>query len=121
MQTPYACACTARSPPRRHLLLSSAATSTIPVPHASRLPTSWASLATTPPHPTRVLPRGRVGILLVAAVVSRWGLSGLHWVWCIGRGPHLQLRQEPQGPSDFRLRSQGPCRLGTGESVLVLG
>src|SRR5574337_451375 len=37
-------------------------------------------------------------------------------VWCIGRGPHLQLRQEPQGSSDFRLRSQGPCRLGTGES-----
>ena len=23
------------------------------------------------------------------------GLSGPHWVWCIGRGPHLQLRQEP--------------------------
>src|SRR5574337_57255 len=49
------------------------------------------------------------------------GLSGLHWVWCIGRGPHLQLRQEPQGTSDFRLRSQGPCRLGRGESGLVLG
>ena len=29
--------------------------------------------------------------------------------------------QEPQGTSDFRLRSQGPCRLGTGESGLVLG
>src|SRR5574337_1163959 len=43
------------------------------------------------------------------------------WAWCIGRGPHLQLRQEPQGTSDFRLRSQGPCRLGTGESGLVLG
>ena len=41
--------------------------------------------------------------------------------WCIGRGPHLQLRQEPQGSSDFRLRSQGPCRLRTGESGLVLG
>ena len=25
------------------------------------------------------------------------------------------------GSSDFRLRSQGPCRLGTGESGLVLG
>ena len=35
--------------------------------------------------------------------------------------PHLQLRQEPQGTSDFRVRSQGPCRLGTGESGLVLG
>ena len=31
------------------------------------------------------------------------------------------MRQEPQGSSDFRLRSQGPCRLGTGESGLVLG
>ena len=53
-----------------------------------------------------------------------WPLAlgvGYHWVWCIGRGPHLQLRQEPQGTSDFRLRSQGPCRLGTGESGLVLG
>ena len=49
------------------------------------------------------------------------GLSGLYWVWCIGRGPYLQLRQEPQGTSDCRLRSQGPCRLGTGESGLVLG
>ena len=38
-----------------------------------------------------------------------------------GRGPHLPLRQELQGTSDFRLRSQGPCRLGTGESGLVLG
>ena len=26
-------------------------------------------------------------------------LSGLHWVWCNGRGPHLELRQEPQGSS----------------------
>ena len=34
---------------------------------------------------------------------------------------HGQLRQEPQGTSDFRLRSRGPCRLGTGESGLVLG
>ena len=31
---------------------------------------------------------------------------------------YLQLRQEPQGSSDFRLRSQGPCRRGTGESGL---
>ena len=29
------------------------------------------------------------------------GLSGLHWLWCNGRGPHLQLRQEPQGSSQF--------------------
>ena len=27
----------------------------------------------------------------------------------------------PESTSDFRLRSQGPCRLGTGESGLVLG
>ena len=33
----------------------------------------------------------------------------------------FRMRQEPQGSSDFRLRSQGPCRLGTGESGLVLG
>ena len=29
------------------------------------------------------------------------GLSGLHWVWHNGRGPHLELRQEPQGSSTF--------------------
>ena len=29
------------------------------------------------------------------------GLSQLHWVWCNGRGPHLELRQEPQGSSPF--------------------
>ena len=65
------------------------------------------------------------GLLMVALRSQgnwRWeGPLGLHWVWCIGRGPHLQLRQEPQGSSDFRLRSQDPCRLGTGESDLVLG
>ena len=30
------------------------------------------------------------------------GLWELHWVWCNGRGPHLQLRQEPQGSSPFQ-------------------
>ena len=29
------------------------------------------------------------------------GLSGLHWVWCNGRGPHLELRRESQGSSPF--------------------
>ena len=30
------------------------------------------------------------------------GLSGLLCVWCNGRGPHLELRQEPQGSApDF--------------------
>src|SRR5574337_2074709 len=27
------------------------------------------------------------------------GLSGLQGVWCIGRGPDLELRQEPEGSS----------------------
>ena len=27
------------------------------------------------------------------------GLLGLHWVWCNGTGPHLELRREPQGYS----------------------
>ena len=44
----------------------------------------------------------------------RWeGPLGTPLGLVFGRGPHLQLRQEPQGTSDFRLRSQGPCRLGT--------
>ena len=31
-----------------------------------------------------------------------WGLSGILWVWCNGRGRHLELRQEPQGSApDF--------------------
>ena len=29
------------------------------------------------------------------------GLSGLHWVWCNGTGPHLELRREPQRSSPF--------------------
>ena len=29
------------------------------------------------------------------------GLSGLHWVWCNGRGPRLELRRESQGSSPF--------------------
>ena len=51
------------------------------------------------------------------------GLSGLRWVWRTGRGPHLEGRQELQASSLFRtptLRPQGPCRVGTGESGLVL-
>ena len=27
------------------------------------------------------------------------GLSGLHWVWSNGRGPHPELKREPQGSS----------------------
>ena len=29
------------------------------------------------------------------------GFSGVHWVWCNGRVPHLELRQETQGSSPF--------------------
>ena len=29
------------------------------------------------------------------------GLSGLSWVWCNGRVPHLEERLEPQGSSPF--------------------
>ena len=29
----------------------------------------------------------------------RRGLSGLHWVWCNGRGPHFLFKREPQGSS----------------------
>ena len=61
----------------------------------------------------------RVGLLLKEPLESRVG-NVRDWAWCIGRGPHLQLWRELQGTSDFRLRSQGPCRLGTGESGLVL-
>ena len=32
------------------------------------------------------------------------GLSGLHWVWCNGRGPHLEWTQEPQASSPFLTR-----------------
>ena len=32
-----------------------------------------------------------------------------------------QLKEGLKADEDFRLRSQGPCRLGTGESGLVLG
>ena len=32
------------------------------------------------------------------------GLSGLHWVWFNGRGPHLEWTQEPQASSPFLTR-----------------
>ena len=34
-------------------------------------------------------------------------LSGLHWVWCNGRGPHLQLKQEPQASSPLKTPNTG--------------
>ena len=55
----------------------------------------------------RVLPVLRQGASQGASEKSGilWGggrFLGLHWVWCNGRGPHLQLRQEPQGSSPFQ-------------------
>ena len=35
------------------------------------------------------------------------GVSELHWVWCNGRGPHHEWRQEPQGSSPFLTRIAG--------------
>ena len=32
------------------------------------------------------------------------GLSGLHWLWCNGRGLHLEWTQEPQASSPFLTR-----------------
>ena len=46
-----------------------------------------------------------------------------HNIQMIIRVSYQQLyakKMDAQGTSDFRLRSQGPCRLGTGESGLVL-
>ena len=61
------------------------------------------------------------------------GHSGLHWVWRNGRGPHLELRQEPQGSSTFlspiarslqswdrRVRPSLVWRNGTPHASLVL-
>ena len=48
----------------------------------------------------------------------RRGLLGLHWVWCSGGGPHLELRQEPQSSSAFMTSIAGSlqrwnCRVRT--------
>ena len=40
------------------------------------------------------------------------GLSRLIWVWCNGRGPHLEGRQEPQDSSPFRTPTAGSLQLG---------
>ena len=39
------------------------------------------------------------------------GLSRLHWVWCNGRGPLLQLRREPQGSSPFMTLITGSLQI----------
>ena len=48
------------------------------------------------------------------------GLSGLHWVWRNGRGPHLELRQETQGSSPFLTPIAGSRQRWDRESGLVL-
>ena len=52
------------------------------------------------------------------------GLLGLLWVWCNGRGPHLELRQEPQGSASNFLALDltwiaGSLLSGSGDSDLV--
>ena len=35
-----------------------------------------------------------------SGILWTWeALSELHWVWCNGKGSHLELRQEPKGSS----------------------
>ena len=46
------------------------------------------------------------------------GLSGLHWVWCNGRGPHLELRREPQGSSPVLTWVSGCVTVSNRESGL---
>ena len=60
-------------------------------------------------------------ILIPACASSSPAFLMMYSAYKLNKLIFLQLRQEPQGTSDFRLRSQGPCRLGTGESGLVLG
>ena len=49
------------------------------------------------------------------------GLSGLHWVWGNGRGPHLELRRESQGSSPFLTSIAGSLQSWNRKSGLVLG
>ena len=51
------------------------------------------------------------------------GLLELHWVWCNGRGPHLELRQEPQGTSPFltSISESLQCWNRTVRTHLILG
>ena len=43
-----------------------------------------------------------------SGILWTWeALSELHWVWCNGKGSHLELRQEPQGSApDFLERTR---------------
>ena len=55
----------------------------------------------TPSFPSQ--PEGKIGLPRANPRGRLWrGPSGLRWVWCNGRGPHLEGRQEPQASSRFR-------------------
>ena len=42
------------------------------------------------------------GFVPLAAKELKGTVSELHWVWCNGKGSHLELRQEPKGSSPFQ-------------------
>ena len=46
-----------------------------------------------------------------SGILWTWeGLSELHWVWCNGKGSHLELRQEPKGSSPFQTPTTGSLK-----------
>ena len=46
-----------------------------------------------------------------SGILWTWeGLSDLHWVWCNGKGSHLELRQEPKGSSPFKTPTTGSLK-----------
>ena len=49
-----------------------------------------------------------------------WGLLGVHWGPCNGRGPHLVLRREPQGSSPVLTWVSGVYAVSNRESGLDL-
>ena len=56
----------------------------------------------------RELLRVPMGSQEYCAVLRRF--SGVHWVWCNGRGPHFELRWEPQDSSPFLTSIAGPLQ-----------
>ena len=57
---------------------------------------------------TRPHPEKRALVVQLVKNPPANGLPELHWVWCNGKGSHLELRQEPKCSSPFKLRPQGP-------------